>query len=106
MLTMGISYAYGNFVRSVVITKIKNQNTPLYKSMLGERSISWIERGWYDVQDMPIHWRLHKYVYAEGYNFLGKGMWFFYRVSVWFTLLAFVLFWPGLTMDFFVPPIF
>lgn len=76
-------------IRLGAFPKIKKVDNVLYKKILGNKDMSWIERGSYNLGDMGIAWRLHKELFNnENTALIGKAKQHTYRTATWICLLA------------------
>lgn len=89
-----IAYSIGFYIRNSVLYKIKANDIQTYKQILGDHPESGIESGWESPSDMSAHCGLHKYISSHGINYLSRPAWITYRISVWFTVISFVVVCP------------
>jgi len=89
-LFAGLSYVITAIIRAGAMRKINESNPSLYSRILGGHSRAWLERGgMYLPSDIPVVWRLHKYLFSnDGTNILSDHKHNFYQ---FFSIMFFVM---------------
>ena len=107
LMTLASYSSYKVFqIASEAFLVIYNTDTELYKIILGDRDISWLERKTHSITDFSLWWKFYRLLYSDkrieeiiGDKLTNKYV-FYFRISLAFSVISILLGVSVITIGF------